>query len=106
MDLSCICTQNLLQDYAATHTAALALGSNLGDRFYNIELALRLLETPQAVLGSLDENATVAVVNTSFMYESAPMYVTDQPSFINCACMASRITSGLYLAFNMSCFSD
>ncbi|KAJ7846339.1 Dihydropteroate synthase-like protein [Mycena olivaceomarginata] len=75
------------RDYAATHTAALALGSNLGDRFYNIELALRLLETPQAVLGSLDENATVAVVNTSFMYESAPMYVTDQPSFINCACM-------------------
>ncbi|KAJ7248611.1 Dihydropteroate synthase-like protein [Mycena haematopus] len=69
------------------HSAALALGSNLGDRFYNIELALRLLEAPQAVLGVTDETMTVAVINTSFMYESAPMYVTDQPSFINCACM-------------------
>ncbi|KAJ7093999.1 Dihydropteroate synthase-like protein [Mycena belliarum] len=67
------------------HTAALALGSNIGDRFYNIELALRLLETPEAILGTKD--AIIAVVNTSFMYESAPMYVTDQPLFINCACM-------------------
>ncbi|KAJ6481713.1 Dihydropteroate synthase-like protein [Mycena sanguinolenta] len=70
-----------------THTAALALGSNLGDRFYNIELALRLLEAPQAVLGSTDETATVTVIDTSFMYETVPMYVMDQPSFINCACM-------------------
>ncbi|KAJ6591116.1 Dihydropteroate synthase [Mycena vulgaris] len=69
------------------HTAALALGSNLGDRFYNIELALRLLEAPQAILEPKDANATIVVVDTSFMYESAPMYVTDQPSFINCACM-------------------
>ncbi|KAK7042362.1 folic acid synthesis protein [Favolaschia claudopus] len=71
----------------STHTAALALGSNLGDRFYNIELALRLLEAPQAVVGSANNDVTVAVVNTSFMYESAPMYVTDQPCFINCACL-------------------
>ncbi|KAJ6498176.1 Dihydropteroate synthase-like protein [Mycena vitilis] len=28
----------------------------------------------------------VDVVDTSFLYESAPMYVTDQPSFINCDC--------------------
>ncbi|KAJ7291128.1 Dihydropteroate synthase-like protein [Mycena rebaudengoi] len=69
----------------STHTVALALGSNLGDRFYNIELALRLLETPQPFLSS--EDAHVTVTNTSFMYESAPMYITDQPSFINCACV-------------------
>ncbi|KAJ7757024.1 Dihydropteroate synthase [Mycena metata] len=69
----------------ATHSVALALGSNLGDRLFNIELALRLLEAPPAVLG-LGEDA-VHVVDTSFMYESTPMYVTDQPSFINCACM-------------------
>ncbi|KAJ7216570.1 Dihydropteroate synthase-like protein [Mycena pura] len=69
------------------HTVALALGSNLGDRFYNLELALRLLEVPRSVLGSKDEDASLVVVNTSFMYETAPMYVTDQPSFINCACM-------------------
>ncbi|KAJ6498177.1 Dihydropteroate synthase-like protein [Mycena vitilis] len=71
----------------STHTAVLALGSNLGDRFHNIELALRLLEAPETVLGPSDENITVDVVDTSFLYESAPMYVTDQPSFINCACI-------------------
>ncbi|EDR10362.1 uncharacterized protein LACBIDRAFT_247939 [Laccaria bicolor S238N-H82] len=88
------------------HTVAIALGSNLGDRFRNIELALRLLEIPQQLLSSdgqeesdergevkaeedspLELTATVSVVNTSFLYETAPMYVTDQPSFINCACL-------------------
>lgn len=70
------------------HTAALALGANLGDRFANIELALRLLEAPD------DQGISRAVVvNTSFMYETAPMYVVDQPRFINCACIVgSRST--------------
>ncbi|KAG6888174.1 hypothetical protein C0995_010122 [Termitomyces sp. Mi166 len=73
-------------------TAALALGSNLGDRFHNIELALRLLEVPKASLSSEDlqqcgADVYAAVVDTSFMYETSPMYVTDQPSFINCACL-------------------
>ena len=65
------------------HRAALALGANLGDRFANIELALRLLETPPKG-GDISK---AMVVDTSFMYETAPMYVTDQPKFINCACM-------------------
>ena len=65
------------------HRAALALGANLGDRFANIELALRLLETPPTG----GDTPRAAVVDTSFMYETAPMYVTDQPKFINCACM-------------------
>ncbi|KAJ7507284.1 Dihydropteroate synthase-like protein [Mycena galericulata] len=69
------------------HTVALALGSNLGDRFYNIELALRLLEASSAFMGPTNKEAIVFVVDTSFMYETAPMYVVDQPSFINCACM-------------------
>ncbi|KAF7292863.1 Folic acid synthesis protein [Mycena indigotica] len=63
---------------------ALAIGSNLGDRFYNVELALRLLEAPQH-LGFDSSFATV--VDTSFLYETAPMYVTEQPSFLNCACL-------------------
>ncbi|KAF9807132.1 hypothetical protein IEO21_08364 [Rhodonia placenta] len=66
------------------HTAALALGANLGDRFANIELALRLLEAPT---GGGNGPPKAAVINTSFMYETAPMYVTNQPRFINCACM-------------------
>ncbi|KAG6816553.1 hypothetical protein H0H93_007970 [Arthromyces matolae] len=73
-------------------TAALALGSNLGDRFHNIELALRLIELPQANLSPEDLQECGAapyatVVDTSFMYETSPMYVTDQPAFINCACL-------------------
>lgn len=73
------------------HKVALALGSNLGDSFANIEAALRLLETPQDFLdpGDIGEVAQLSVVDTSFMYETAPMYVTDQPNFINCACMVS-----------------
>ena len=53
------------------HIVALALGSNLGDRFANIETALRFLEVPSALLG-VDE-ATVSVIDTSFMYETGPM---------------------------------
>lgn len=72
----------------AIHRAAIAVGSNLGDSFHNIEYALQLLEVPHEVLEiSAEAASVVTVVNTSFMYETAPMYVTDQPSFINCACM-------------------
>jgi dihydroneopterin aldolase/2-amino-4-hydroxy-6-hydroxymethyldihydropteridine diphosphokinase/dihydropteroate synthase len=73
------------------HTAAIALGSNMGDSFHNIEYALRLLEDPLQILKdeniSVDANPFVDVVNTSFLYETKPMYVTDQPSFINGSCM-------------------
>jgi dihydroneopterin aldolase/2-amino-4-hydroxy-6-hydroxymethyldihydropteridine diphosphokinase/dihydropteroate synthase len=72
-----------------THTAAIALGSNLGDRFANIETALRLIEHPNQLLVDIGDAAAVSVVNTSFMYETAPMYVTDQPRFANCACLVS-----------------
>lgn len=77
------------------HRAVIALGSNLGDRFQNIEVALRLLEEPNHVLSStsddIPQNANVDVVNTSFMYETGPMYVPDQPAFINCACIVSLL---------------
>ncbi|KAF9467713.1 Dihydropteroate synthase-like protein [Collybia nuda] len=71
---------------------AIALGSNIGDSFHNIELALRLLETPNQVFTpkereDMSDDSFVAVIDTSFLYETAPMYVTDQPSFINCACL-------------------
>ncbi|KAG1740941.1 Dihydropteroate synthase-like protein [Suillus lakei] len=68
------------------HSVAIALGSNLGDRFANIETALRLIEQPSQLLVGVDADA-VSVVDTSFMYETAPMYVTDQPRFANCACL-------------------
>jgi dihydroneopterin aldolase/2-amino-4-hydroxy-6-hydroxymethyldihydropteridine diphosphokinase/dihydropteroate synthase len=71
------------------HLAAIALGSNLGDRFANIEAALRLLDQVELILVPKEQgtSTSLAVVNTSFLYETAPMYVTDQPSFLNCACI-------------------
>ena len=70
---------------------AIAFGSNLGDRFANIELALRLLESPGKFLDVGDDinqkDAEIAIIDTSFLYETAPMYVTDQPSFVNGACL-------------------
>jgi len=54
-------------------TVYLALGSNLGDRASNLEAALR----------SLAPN--VRIDRLSRVYETAPMYVTDQPAFLNMA---------------------
>ncbi|KAG2068638.1 Dihydropteroate synthase [Suillus decipiens] len=70
----------------AKRSVAIAIGSNLGDRFANIETALRLIEQPNLLLASVAAD-TISVVDTSFMYETAPMYVTDQPRFANCACL-------------------
>ncbi|ORZ36631.1 Dihydropteroate synthase-like protein [Catenaria anguillulae PL171] len=58
--------------------AYLALGTNLGDRAANIHRALRLLTT--------HPTARVIMADTSFLYETPPMYVTDQPAFLNAAC--------------------
>jgi 2-amino-4-hydroxy-6-hydroxymethyldihydropteridine diphosphokinase len=56
------------------YSVYLAVGSNLGDRYANIRQAL----------DDLCSDATVAtVVRTSFLHETAPMYVTDQPPFLN-----------------------
>ena len=50
---------------------AIAFGSNLGDRERHVREALKLLERG------------VAVELVSSLYETAPMYVEDQPSFLN-----------------------
>lgn len=63
------------------HTAYIGLGSNLGDRAETLVRALQLL----------DEGDEVVVFAISAAYETAPMYVLDQPAFLN-ACAELRTT--------------
>ncbi|KAJ3205642.1 trifunctional dihydropteroate synthetase [Entophlyctis luteolus] len=61
----------------------LGLGSNLGDRAKNISFGL----------DSLCADASVSrLLDTSFLYETKPMYLEDQPNFLNAAC---KITTTL-----------
>jgi dihydroneopterin aldolase/2-amino-4-hydroxy-6-hydroxymethyldihydropteridine diphosphokinase/dihydropteroate synthase len=58
----------------------IGLGSNIGNRIENIENALDLLE----------KNGC-KVKDTSFLYESKPMYLIDQPMFLNAVCLISTL---------------
>jgi dihydroneopterin aldolase/2-amino-4-hydroxy-6-hydroxymethyldihydropteridine diphosphokinase/dihydropteroate synthase len=58
-----------------THDVFVALGSNLGDRYKNINDAVVEME-----------RRGLKVKKTSSLYQSAPMYVTDQPTFLNGVC--------------------
>lgn len=53
-----------------------ALGSNVGHRFQAIEAACR----------SMDNSGNIRIVETSPLYETAPMYVADQETFLNGMC--------------------
>ncbi|KAI9248531.1 Dihydropteroate synthase-like protein [Phascolomyces articulosus] len=59
-----------------TQTAYIALGSNVGDRVKNLYTALDMLES----------DCSSVVLDTSFLYETPPMYYTEQPAFLNAAC--------------------
>ncbi|SMY23991.1 unnamed protein product [Zymoseptoria tritici ST99CH_1A5] len=54
----------------------LALGSNVGDRFRNIEDAC----------DKLDDAQDIRIIDTSPLYETEPMYVEDQDRFLNGVC--------------------
>lgn len=61
----------------------IALGSNLGDRARHIRDAA----------GLLDASGDFAVTAIAPFYESAPMYVEDQPSFVNTCLMGRSFVS-------------
>ena len=85
------------------YNAAIALGSNLGDSFHNIEYALRLLEylPEEEHLDGIDL-PFVRIIDTSFLYKTKPMYVNDQPAFINAACMvSSSLAKTNFFSFNL-----
>jgi len=56
-----------------------ALGSNVGNRIEEIEKACH----------AIDADPNMRIVDTSFLYETKPMYVEDQERFVNGACEAS-----------------
>lgn len=62
-------------------TVFLGLGTNLGDRAANLQAALTAL----AAISDIDATSTV--------YETAPLYVTDQPAFLNMAVRARTALS-------------
>mmetsp|Transcript_21716 Transcript_21716/g.47342 ORF Transcript_21716/g.47342 Transcript_21716/m.47342 type:complete len:593 (+) Transcript_21716:109-1887(+) len=53
--------------------AFIAVGSNIGDRYGNIASGLDLLA----------KSEDVRIIRTSYLRETAPMYNTDQPAFLN-----------------------
>ncbi|CAD6887369.1 unnamed protein product [Tilletia controversa] len=82
------------------YTAFLSLGSNLGVRSAAIHSALRLLNSARKAQGKTGHDRWAfksdssqadgdiplcKMVDTSFMYETAPMYVEKQPRFLNAA---------------------
>lgn len=76
--------QDLAEDHVKTDSpwrdAFIALGSNVGDRFKNIEDACR----------EMDADPGIRIVKTSHLYETEPMYVADQGSFLNGAAQVSE----------------
>jgi len=64
-----------MQDDLQTHRAFIALGSNVGDRVEMIEKACRELD-----------RAGIKVKRTSSLFETTPMYVLDQGTFLNGVC--------------------
>lgn len=76
-----------LEPLPAASTAVIALGSNLGDRVAHFSSALQLLNA----------HPDIDVVDTSFLYETAPMYYEDQPRFLNGACKVRTTLAPLAL---------
>jgi 2-amino-4-hydroxy-6-hydroxymethyldihydropteridine diphosphokinase len=56
-------------------TAFLGLGSNMGDRADNINIAIKLLR----------ESGQIDIENISSLYQTEPVGVEGQPEFYNCA---------------------
>ena len=74
------------EDQSTSSKAYIALGSNLGDRIRNIETACHELN-----------HIGLRVLRTSSLYETAPMYVEEQASFINGVCEVTMTTKPISL---------
>ena len=63
------------------HSVYVALGSNVGDRISMIEQACKSIEA-----------RGMKILRTSALYETAAMYLEDQPPFLNGACQVGGLT--------------
>ena len=80
---SSLCNKHVdIESDSTLHNAYIAVGSNLGDRYQNIASALEMLCDPewQPEEGVFE---IVHLVQTSYLHETAPMYMIDQPTFLN-----------------------
>ncbi|KAL1955272.1 hypothetical protein VTO42DRAFT_8870 [Malbranchea cinnamomea] len=68
------------------HRSFIALGSNMGDRIAMIETACQHME-----------KRGIRIKRTSSLFETAPMYVTDQGKFVNGVCEVSTSMSPFQL---------
>lgn len=73
-----------------THRVILGVGTNMGERVGNISKALKELAKER-------KEGSTKVVATSAMYESDPMYVTDQAAFLNAAVEVRSLLSLSFL---------
>lgn len=71
------------------YRVTLAVGTNLGDRLQHLHRALQLLPAQ--------------VLQTSFLYQTDPMYVTDQPVFWNGAVLVETDCEPLELLDSIKC---
>jgi dihydroneopterin aldolase/2-amino-4-hydroxy-6-hydroxymethyldihydropteridine diphosphokinase/dihydropteroate synthase/2-amino-4-hydroxy-6-hydroxymethyldihydropteridine diphosphokinase/dihydropteroate synthase len=74
----------------ACHTVFLSLGSNMGQRAQNLSAALKWI----------NESEHSLVVDTSFLYETSPMYYDNQSPFLNAACkVLTKLNPPRFLQF-------
>lgn len=71
--------------------AYISFGSNVGDRVHKIEQALKGIEA-----------GGVKITRTSSLWETEPMYDTDQPQFLNGVCEVSSQIFSRTLSFHKS----
>lgn len=69
----------------------IAIGANVGDRFQNLMSAISKLNDTDPKDST--SKRSIVVTKTSFLRETSPMYVTDQPSFLNGAIEIETILS-------------
>ena len=74
------------------HRVFIAVGTNMGNRFHNLMKGISMLKNTDSsdiefstanTKTDSSNDPLIRIISTSYLRETAPMYVTDQPSFLN-----------------------